>query len=83
MPNPAYWYQPIGAVAGACLGMIVLNIPGAVAGYYFGSKMGKVRDMKGKCVYEAFSSLSKEKRGQILSSVAQQVVAGLAVGATA
>ena len=55
---------------------IIFNIPGAVIGYYFGSKTGKVRDMKGVCVYEAFSKLPLDKRGQILSDIAKKMFKG-------
>ena len=36
--------------------------------------MGKVRDMKGVCVYEAFSKLSKDKKAEVLSHLAQKVL---------
>ena len=48
--NVRFW-EPIGSISGACMGFIVFNIPGSIAGYYMGSKMGKVRDMKGVCVF--------------------------------
>ncbi|KAI8807563.1 DnaJ-domain-containing protein [Cladochytrium replicatum] len=62
VPNPVWFWQPVGSVAGFCLGFIVFNIPGAIFGAYTGSKMGKVRDMKGVSVYEAFSKLGQEKK---------------------
>ena len=43
--------------------------------------MGKVRDMKGTCVYEAFSKLGKDKRGQILSALATKLFKGAIAGA--
>jgi hypothetical protein len=55
------------------LGAIILNIPGFFLGMYFGSKMGKIRDMKGVCVYDAFMKLSKDKKAEILSHLAQKV----------
>ncbi|KAJ3192909.1 hypothetical protein HK101_005777 [Irineochytrium annulatum] len=73
VPNPAYFWEPIGAIAGIMLGFIVFNIPGAVAGYYMGDKMGKVRDMKGVSVYEAFCKLGKERRAEILSHMATKM----------
>ncbi|KAI9344226.1 DnaJ domain-containing protein [Zopfochytrium polystomum] len=73
VPNPVWFWQPIGGVAGTMLGFIILNIPGAVFGYYMGSKMGKVRDMKGVSVYEAFSKLTKEKKNEILSHLATKM----------
>ena len=71
--NPIWFYQPLGALAGIFLGFILLNIPGAVIGYYFGSKMGKVRDMKGTCVYDAFQKLPIEKRTSILTDLAKKM----------
>lgn len=71
--NPVYFWQPIGALAGIILGFIIFNIPGAVFGYYMGSKTGKVRDMKGVSVYEAFSKLPLDKRGQILSDIGKKM----------
>jgi len=74
VPNPVYFFQLIGAIAGLILGFIILNIPGAIFGWYFGSKMGKVRDMKGVCVYEAFTALPIEKRIKILSDISVKVL---------
>lgn len=74
VPNPVYFYQLLGAIAGIILGFIILNIPGAIFGYYFGSKMGKVRDMKGVCVYEAFTSLPIDRRMKILSDISVKVL---------
>lgn len=75
VPNPVWFWQPIGAAAGVCLGFIVFNIPGSIAGYYMGSKMGKVRDMKGKCVYDAFIALPSNRRREILTSLATKFFA--------
>lgn len=36
--------------------------------------MGKVRDLKGVSVYEAFSKLSLEKRGEILAGLGKKVI---------
>ncbi|KAJ3096726.1 hypothetical protein HDU97_005617 [Phlyctochytrium planicorne] len=73
VPNPVWFWQPIGGAAGSVLGFIVFNIPGAVFGYWMGNKMGKVRDMKGVSVYEAFSKLGKEKKAEILSHLAKKM----------
>ncbi|KAJ3415750.1 hypothetical protein HDV05_004214 [Chytridiales sp. JEL 0842] len=75
VPNPIWFWQPIGGAAGTVLGFICLNIPGAVVGYWWGSKLGKVRDMKGKCVYDAFMKLSKDRKSEILSHIAQKMFA--------
>jgi hypothetical protein len=74
VPNPSYWYQPIGTVAGSCLGFIMLNIPGAVIGGYYGNRAGKVRDMKGTSVYEAYTKLSQEKRLEIINSLGKKFI---------
>nr|KAJ3423106.1 hypothetical protein HK105_003131 [Polyrhizophydium stewartii] len=72
VPNPTYFWQPVGSAAGALLGFIVLNIPGAVIGGYYGNRMGKIRDMKGRSVYEAFAQLSSERRKEILSALGKK-----------
>ena len=72
VPNPTYFWQPLGSVSGAVMGFIVFNIPGAVIGGYYGSRMGKVRDMKGVSVYEAFSRLSSQKRQEILTQIGKK-----------
>ncbi|KAJ3269365.1 hypothetical protein HDV01_001479 [Terramyces sp. JEL0728] len=72
VPNPSYFWQPIGSVAGVMLGFIVLNVPGAVIGGYYGNKAGKVRDMKGVSVYEAYTKLSHEKRHEIMGNLGKK-----------
>jgi hypothetical protein len=76
VPNPSYFYQPIGLTAGIFLGFIILNVPGAVIGGYYGSRAGKVRDMKGVSVYEAFSRLEGAKRKEILTALAKKLLVG-------
>ena len=56
---------------------IVFNIPGAMFGAWTGSKMGKVRDMKGKCVYTAFEKLGGDKKRDILSNLAKGSAKGI------
>jgi hypothetical protein len=72
VPNPSYWYQPLGMTAGAMIGFICLNVPGAFIGGYYGNRAGKVRDMKGVSVYEAFTKLSTEKRNEVLGSLSKK-----------
>ena len=72
VPNPSYFWQPVGTVAGVMLGFICLNVPGAVMGGYYGNRAGKVRDMKGVSVYEAFSKLSQERRYEILGNLSKK-----------
>eukprot|EP00842_Homolaphlyctis_polyrhiza_P000648 jgi/Hompol1/1584/HPOL_004586-RA len=73
VPNPSYVWQPIGTLAGVALGFIVLNIPGAIMGGYLGNRAGKIRDIKGVSVYEAFCNLPQHKRGEILTSLATKL----------
>ncbi|KAI9094928.1 DnaJ-domain-containing protein [Phlyctochytrium arcticum] len=70
VPNPVWFWEPIGGIAGFMMGFIVFNIPGALFGAYSGKKMGKVRDMKGVSVYEAFAKLEQPRKSEILSSLA-------------
>lgn len=72
VPNPSYWWQPIGTVSGVMLGFIVLNVPGAIMGGYYGNRAGKVRDMKGVSVYDAYCKLSTERRQEILSNLGKK-----------
>ncbi|KAJ3051091.1 hypothetical protein HK097_007935 [Rhizophlyctis rosea] len=73
VPNPIWWWQPIGSAAGFVLGFIIFNIPGALFGAWTGNRLGKVRDMKGISVYEAFSKLGRDRKAEILSHIAQKV----------
>ncbi|KAI8911259.1 hypothetical protein PhCBS80983_g01277 [Powellomyces hirtus] len=73
VPNPIWFWEPIGGAAGFVMGFIVFNIPGALFGAWTGKKMGKVRDMKGVAVYEAFSKLGKDRKAEILSQMAQKM----------
>ncbi|KAI9336434.1 DnaJ domain-containing protein [Zopfochytrium polystomum] len=73
VPNPSTFWQPIGAAAGATLGFIFGNLPGAVGGYYAGGQLGKIRDRKGVSVYEAFTKLAVEKRAEILSELSAKL----------
>ena len=76
VPNPVYFYQPLGMAAGTMMGFIILNIPGAAIGAYYGNQMGKIRDMKGMCVYDAFAKLSQERKSEILASLAKKFITG-------
>ncbi|KAK4057643.1 hypothetical protein OIO90_001290 [Microbotryomycetes sp. JL221] len=48
----------LGAASGAALGFIAGNIPGAAVGGFAGSRLGAVRDAKGKAVYQVFKASS-------------------------
>ncbi len=45
--NPKWFYAPIGAISGACLGFIFGNFPGLALGAVAGNKLGAIRDAKG------------------------------------
>jgi len=63
-----------GAVAGAALGFIVGNVAGAAVGGFSGSRLGAVRDAKGKAVYQVFIDLTGEQRAEILRNLAFKVL---------
>lgn len=67
----------IGAGAGAAIGFIGGNLPGAAIGAYAGSKLGQVRDSKGKAVYEVFKDLGADQKaeGNFFSSRSRQYTA--------
>ncbi|KAM0755974.1 DnaJ-domain-containing protein [Meredithblackwellia eburnea MCA 4105] len=69
-----------GAAAGAVMGFIVGNIPGAAIGGYGGSRLGAIRDAKGKAVYQVFKDLGADQKAEVLKGLAAQVF-GLSAGA--
>ncbi|POY71409.1 hypothetical protein BMF94_5721 [Rhodotorula taiwanensis] len=62
-----------GAASGAVLGFITANLPGAAFGAFAGSKLGAIRDAKGKSVASVFSSLPQTEKAGILAALAKQV----------
>ncbi|GAA5866164.1 hypothetical protein JCM3774_004103 [Rhodotorula dairenensis] len=62
-----------GAASGAILGFITANLPGAAVGAFAGSKLGAIRDAKGKAVYAVFKDLPVTQRAGILAELAKQV----------
>ncbi|GAA5850177.1 hypothetical protein JCM8547_001031 [Rhodosporidiobolus lusitaniae] len=62
-----------GAAAGAVMGFIVGNIPGAAVGAFGGSKLGAIRDAKGKSVMQVFQTLGGDQKAEILKSLAAKV----------
>ncbi|GAA5980565.1 hypothetical protein JCM10908_001691 [Rhodotorula pacifica] len=76
-----------GAASGAVLGFITANLPGAAVGAFAGSKLGAIRDAKGKAVYTVFKDLPQTEKASILAALAKQVfgmsgLSGLAGAAT-
>lgn len=70
----SYFWQPLGAVSGVCLGFIVANIPGAIAGYAAGSWMGKIRDKKGMSVLDFYKNLPLDRKTELLKSLALKIL---------
>ncbi|GAA5947023.1 hypothetical protein JCM10213_007278 [Rhodosporidiobolus nylandii] len=62
-----------GAAAGAALGFIVGNFPGAAVGAFSGSRLGAVRDAKGKSVIQVFNTLGGDQKAEILKGLAAKV----------
>ncbi|KAL5363777.1 eukaryotic phosphomannomutase-domain-containing protein [Aspergillus floccosus] len=68
-PTSRFW-SIVGGVSGGALGFIVGNAPGAIAGAVAGNRLGAIRDVKGKSVYEVFLELPQSDRGRLLSELA-------------
>ncbi|CAB4423058.1 DnaJ-domain-containing protein [Rhizophagus irregularis] len=72
--NPSWFYAPVGAVTGACLGFICGNVPGLIIGAYAGNKLGAIRDAKGMSVYDAYSRLNGNRKAAILAALASKLI---------
>lgn len=68
----AFW-KTLGLVAGAALGFIVANIPGALIGATAGGAVGSVRDRTGKPALESFKELPQGEKMRILTSLAAKL----------
>ena len=69
-----WFFQVAGSAAGAVLGFIIANIPGAIGGFVAGNRLGAVRDSHGKSVYEVYQGLDPETRSAILARLAQRIL---------
>ncbi|KAL8283656.1 hypothetical protein RQP46_005451 [Phenoliferia psychrophenolica] len=69
-----------GAAAGAVMGFIAGNVPGAAIGAYGGSKLGAIRDAKGKAVYQVFQDLGSDQKAEILKGLAAKVFGMSGIG---
>ncbi|CAO3682989.1 hypothetical protein G6F70_007892 [Rhizopus microsporus] len=78
--HPSYHWRILGAGAGAILGFIFGNIPGAAIGALAGKTIGQVRDHKGVSVYTAFQRLTMEQRRNILTHLLTRFVTAGASG---
>ncbi|KAK4055275.1 hypothetical protein OIV83_000557 [Microbotryomycetes sp. JL201] len=63
----------LGAASGAAIGFIAGNIPGAAIGGFAGSRLGAVRDAKGKAVYQVFKDLGADQKAEVLKGLAAKV----------
>jgi diphthamide biosynthesis protein 4 len=71
-----WFYKIAGSAAGAVLGFIIANIPGAIGGLVAGNRLGAIRDNHGKSVYEVYQGLDPETRNHILTQLAAKVLSG-------
>ncbi|KID94246.1 Heat shock protein DnaJ, partial [Metarhizium majus ARSEF 297] len=65
MPKTAFW-SLIGGVTGGTLAFLITGPPGIPAGMVIGSTAGKIRDARGKSVYEVYKLLDHEGREDML-----------------
>jgi len=77
MEKHSHYYTPVGSVAGGVLGFIVMNIPGLIAGAFFGYTMGSIRDRNGMSVYDAFCKLEGDKRHEILVALGHKMFSAI------
>lgn len=71
-PTSRFW-SIIGGISGGALGFIVANLPGALAGAVAGNRLGAIRDVKGRSVYEVFLDLPQQDRARLLSELTAKV----------
>ena len=74
-PNSRFWAIS-GTLAGATLGFIIANVPGAAAGGAAGNRLGHLRDVKGQSVYATFQQLPQNEKSKLLSELAAKIFAG-------
>lgn len=54
-----------GAMSGGGLGFIVANLPGMFLGGFAGSRLGAIRDAKGKSVAAVFNDLGGGQKAEV------------------
>jgi hypothetical protein len=74
-PNSRFW-AIAGTLAGATLGFIIANVPGAAAGGAAGNRLGHLRDVKGQSVYKTFQELPQDEKSKLLSELAAKIFQG-------
>ncbi|KZV92107.1 DnaJ-domain-containing protein [Exidia glandulosa HHB12029] len=67
-------WKYLGMASGAGMGFIIANLPGMFVGGLAGSKLGAIRDAKGKSVAAVFSDLGGEQKAEILRALAMKVL---------
>lgn len=56
------------------------NVPGAVIAGWGGSRLGAIRDAKGKAVYEVFKELGSEQKAEVLKALIAKVFGMAGIG---
>ncbi|WBW75345.1 DNAJ domain protein [Schizosaccharomyces osmophilus] len=67
-------WTAIGGLAGAALGFIAFDAPGALLGSFSGAGLGRVRDKHGKSAYSVFMDLPATEKARILSKLLFQIL---------
>lgn len=68
------WWTYLGMASGAGMGFIVANLPGMFVGGLAGSKLGAIRDAKGKSVASVFAELGGQQKAEILRALAMKIL---------
>jgi len=71
------WFSWLGGAAGAAIGYIIANVPGAVAGGFAGNRLGAIRDAKGRSVASVFAGLESSQKAEILRALAFKVLGSM------
>ncbi|EPX72026.1 DNAJ domain-containing protein [Schizosaccharomyces octosporus yFS286] len=67
-------WTAIGGLAGAALGFIAFDTPGALLGSFSGANLGRIRDKHGKSAYSVFMDLPATEKARILSKLLFQIL---------
>ncbi|KAJ1718719.1 hypothetical protein LPJ53_006355 [Coemansia erecta] len=68
------FWATLGLISGAVLGFILANVPGAFIGAFAGKKIGAVRDVSGRPVYDSFRELPHARKLEVLAAIATHVL---------
>ncbi|RKF78238.1 putative J domain-containing protein C63.13 [Golovinomyces cichoracearum] len=72
--SKGWLWSVIGTLSGAAMGFIMANLPGLVTGAVAGNRLGAIRDVKGKSLYEAFQELPAADKTKLLSELATKIL---------